>query len=143
MTVEVRKDHSTGTAVVTVMTPIDRLDSLLAALSLAGETVAGKNGGETAFIPLSSIYYFETVDNRLFFYTEQETFECPLRLKQIEDKLADFPFSRVSKSVIVNLERLRSIRPEKNSRLVASFQNGEQVMVNRQYVKSIKQKLGV
>ena len=143
MTIEVRKDSADGTAVVTVTTSLDRLDSLLAALSLTEETIAGKNGEETSFVPLSSVDYFESVDDRLFFYTEHETFECPARLKQIEEKLGALPFARVSKTVIVNLERLRSIRPEKNSRLVATFLSGEQVIVNRQYVKSIRQKLGV
>lgn len=143
MTIEVRKDSADGTAVVTVTTSLDRLDNLLAALSLTEETIAGKNGEETSFVPLSSVDYFESVDDRLFFYTEHETYECPARLKQIEEKLGALPFARVSKTVIVNLERLRSIRPEKNSRLVATFLSGEQVIVNRQYVKSIKQKLGV
>ena len=143
MTIEVRKDSADGTAVVTVTTSLDRLDNLLAALSLTEETIAGKNGEETSFVPLSSVAYFESVDDRLFFYTEHETYECPARLKQIEEKLGVLPFARVSKTVIVNLERLRSIRSEKNSRLVATFLSGEQVIVNRQYVKSIKQKLGV
>ena len=143
MTIEVRKDSDAGTAVVTVTTSIDRLDNLLAALSLTEETIAGKNGGETSFVPLSSVDYFESVDDRLFFYTEHETYECPARLKQIEEKLGALPFARVSKTVIVNLERLRSIRSEKNSRLIAAFLSGEQVIVNRQYVKSIRQKLGV
>ena len=143
MTIEVRKDPAAGAAVVTITTSLDRLDSLLSALSLTEETIAGKNGGEISFVPLSSVDYFESVDNRLFFYTERETYECPARLKQIEEELGALPFARVSKTVIVNLERLRSIRPEKNSRLIAAFLSGEQVVVNRQYVRSIREKLGV
>ena len=144
MTAEVLKDPGRGVAVVSVTVPLDRLDSLLAVLSLAGETVAGKTAdGETVFVPLSSVYYFETVDDRLFFCTERETYECPARLKQMEEELRDLPFARVSKTAVVNLERLASIRPEKNSRLTATLTNGERLTVNRQYVRSVKEKLGV
>ncbi len=143
LTVEVKKDPFRNEAEITVRTPLDRLDSILTALSLAGETIAGKTGGETIFAPLSSVYYFESVDERLFFCTESETCECPARLKQIEERLSDAPFARISKTVIVNLDRVRSIRPEKNSRLVATMTNGEKLIVNRQYVRSIKEKLEV
>ena len=143
LTVEVKKDPFRNEAEIIVRTPLDRLDSILAALSLAGETIAGKTDGRTVFAPLSSIYYFESVDERLFFCTEDETCVCPARLKQIEERLSDSPFARVSKTVIVNLDRVHSIRPEKNSRLIATMTNGEKLIVSRQYVRSIKDKLGV
>jgi DNA-binding LytR/AlgR family response regulator len=38
---------------------------------------------------------------------------------------------------------MRSIKPEENSRLLATLTNGEKILVSRQYVAEIKQKLGV
>ena len=145
MKITVQEDPSRAEAEVRITGPANALAEILAALALVGETVAGRAGEELAAVPLSSVYYFETVDDRLFFYTARETYECPARLKAIEERLmsASLPFARISKTAIVNLRRMKSIRPEKNSRLVATLVNGEHLVVNRQYVKSIKEKLGV
>lgn len=143
--ITVWEDPTREEAEICVTGPRESLDEILAALAFVGETIAGRAGEELAVVPLASVYYFETVDDRLFFYTAEETYECPARLKAIEERLAGtpLPFARISKTAIANLSRMKSIRPEKNSRLVATLKNGEQLVVNRQYVKSIKEKLGV
>ena len=130
-------------AVITVSATREQIDEILAALSFVGETVAGRKENGTVIVPLASVYYFETVDERLFFYAESETYECPARLKHIEERFAALPFARVSKTVIANLRLMRSIHPEKNGRLIATMANGEKLVVNRHYVREIKRKLEV
>jgi len=94
-------------------------------------------------VPLRDVLYFETVDGKTFFYTENATFETAARLYQLEEKLAGTSFARISKSTIANLKKLRCIKAEKYSRLCATLVTGEKLMVSRQYMDGIKQKLGV
>lgn len=119
------------------------MEELLAYISLADNRMAGVLNDETHFVKLSDILYFETVDRKVFFYTETDTFETKAKIYQIEETLCHTPFARISKSVIANLRKIRSIQPEKHSRLCATLQNGEKLIVSRQYLNTIKEKLGV
>ena len=119
------------------------LEDILAYLSLADNRMAGYCNGETHFIKLSDILYFETIDRKCFFYTADNSFETKMRIGEIEEKLSSTPFSRISKSALVNLRKVRSINAEKHSRLCATLSNGEKVIVSRQYLNTIKERLGV
>lgn len=119
------------------------LETIISNLSLIDNTAAGKIDGETYFIPMTDIFYFETVDSKTFFYTGDKVFELSAKLYQLEEKLIHTPFVRISKSVIVNLKKVESIKPEENSRLTAKLSNNEKVTVSRQYMPGIKKKLGV
>ena len=119
------------------------LREIVAALSLAGNTIAGESGGETHFLPLGDLLYFESVDDRVFFYTAEGTFETPAKLYQLEEKLARTSFVRISKSTIVNLRKVSRMRREPNARLLVTLTTGEALVVSRQYMPAIKEKLGV
>ena len=145
MKIVIKQDDSVGETEITVVCrQIDaEIEQILSAVSLIGNTVAGVRGDETCFIPLKEILYFESVDNKVFFYTDGETYETTVKLYQLEEKLQNSKFARISKSVLANLNRFHSIRPEKNSRLTATLMNGEKLVVSRQYIGEIKKKLGV
>ena len=121
----------------------EELSEILACLSLIGNTVAGEKEGTVSFIPLKDIYYFESVDNKTFFYTKDEVYEIKARLYELSEKLSNTSFVRISKSTIANMKKLRSIKRAKGSRLEADLVNGEKLLVSRQYVSAIKDKLGV
>ena len=145
MKITIRQDENVNETEITVVCrQIDaEIEQILAAVSLIGNTVAGVRGEETCFIPLKDILYFESVENRVFFYTDGETYETSVKLYQFEEKLQNSKFARISKSTIANLNKFHSIKPEKNSRLTAILMNGEKLVVSRQYIGEIKRKLGV
>jgi len=121
----------------------EELSEIIACLSLIGNTVAGTRDGVVSFIPLREIFYFESVDNKTFFYTKDEVYETKAKLYKLSEKLSDTSFVRISKSTIANLKKLKSIKRAKGSRLEAELVNGEKLLVSRQYVNDIKNKLGV
>ena len=121
----------------------EELQALLAEISLADNRIAGEKNGTTHFLNLSDIYYVETVDGKVFLYTAGDTFETKARIYQLEEMLSGTPFARVSKSAIVNLKKVCSITPEKHSKLIMTLLNGEKLLVSRQYLNSIKERLGV
>jgi DNA-binding LytR/AlgR family response regulator len=121
----------------------EELRELLAEISLADNRIAGEKNGETHFLNLHDLYYMETVDGRVFLYTAKDSFETKTRIYQLEEKLSGTPFARVSKSSIVNLRKVRCIAPEKHSKLCMTLLNGEKILVSRQYLGEIKERLGV
>ena len=119
------------------------LEKLISSIRLFANTISGKKDNATHFVSLSDIFYFETTDNKLFFYTADEVYETNLRLYEVEERFSNTTFVRVSKSFIVNLRKVASIQTETNGRLIAQLVNKEKIIISRQYVAAIREKLGV
>jgi DNA-binding LytR/AlgR family response regulator len=91
----------------------------------------------------SAVYYIEVVDNKTFLYCKEKVFESKQKLYEFEEILANSSFLRISKSLIVNLSKIKSLRPALNGRFEAALENGEKVIVSRQYVGDFKKRLGI
>ncbi len=100
---------------------------------------------ENGMVKLSpkDIFYFESVDNRVFAYCEKQVYEVKQKLYEIEEKYPSSDFLRISKSVIVNVSKIVLISPAFGAKLEAKLKNGEKVMISRQYVPDLKRKLGL
>ena len=94
-------------------------------------------------IPPADVFYFESVENRVFIYCREKVYETRLRLYEIEAETGAGSFFRASKSTILNLSRIRELKPAFYGRFEAILQNGERVLISRQYVPLLKQKLGL
>lgn len=93
---------------------------------------------EMCKIRLDDVLYFEAVGELMFAYTEKQVYEIKMRLYQVERELKPYNILRASKSLIVNIGHIRSVRPALNGRLYARMTNGEDVLISRQYAKDIK-----
>ena len=98
--------------------------------------------GSTHRLDATQVLYAEAVDRRVFVYTAEGVYETALRLYEIEDGLSALDFVRISKQTIVNFSKVRAIKPDFNARLQLVLDNGEAVIVSRQYSGAIKQKIG-
>ena len=96
--------------------------------------------GNNVLIETSAIYYIESVDKKSFVYTKQNCYETRLRLYELEESLGAY-FSRVSKSMIVNLKKIKGVRSDLSGRMEATLLNDEKVVSSRGYVKDIKRRL--
>lgn len=67
--------------------------------------------------------------------------QIDFRLYQLKEKLQSSGFVQISKSCLLNINALESIRPLFNSRMEATLKNGEKVCVNRKYLKDVKKAL--
>lgn len=130
-----------------VVVRCQRLDSqvsrLMELLRLSDARLTGEKDGETCILDGADVLYIDTVDRGTFLYTEDGVFETRLRLYELEEQLTGWDFIRVSKSAIVNFDRVKSLRPDFGGRMRLTMSNGEVVVANRQYVPAIKKKLGL
>ncbi len=104
--------------------------------SLSGTADEGQYEGA-----VSELYYIETVDGKTFLYTKDRVYESSYRIYELESLLKAKAFQRVSKSMLLNLMKVRAIRPALNGRLSAVLQTGEEVIISRSYVKDLKSAL--
>ncbi|WEV45649.1 LytTR family DNA-binding domain-containing protein [Streptococcaceae bacterium ESL0687] len=103
----------------------------------------GKSEGKFYKITTDDIYYFESVDKKTFIYTKNEEFEIEDRLYILESKLKKLKFTRISKSMIVNIEKITMIRPSFSGRFEAKLENGEGIKISRKYVPDLKKAYGL
>ena len=96
----------------------------------------------TYFCKLTQIYYIESVDKRTYVYTRDGCYESRDRLYELEEKLGTY-YVRISKSMIVNLRKIRNVSAEPGGRMVAVLLNEERVIISRSYVKEMKRRLGI
>ena len=98
---------------------------------------------QTFLLPYRQILYIETVDKKVFIYGKDEIYDCNYKLYQLEEMLPESFFFRISKSVILNVLAVKCLEPESGRRLKVTLENEEMLMISRQYVGDIKQKLGM
>lgn len=121
----------------------DNILKLIAELKQGQKKLTGIKDGNIVMIDPSNVYYFEGVDNKVFVYCKQNVYETKLKLYEIEDEYKNTDFFRASKSVILNVSKIKSISPAYSGRFEAQLFNGEMVVISRQYVPELKKKLGM
>jgi DNA-binding LytR/AlgR family response regulator len=104
--------------------------------------VLGTLDGKIHLLLPNDIFYFESVDKKNFAYTKQSVYEVSLRLYQIEELFGDGNFFRATKATILNLDKIKSLTPRLGGRVEVTLENGENMIVSRQYVPGLKEKLG-
>lgn len=105
--------------------------------------LTAKRDHETVFVELSEVLYFESVDNRTFVYTSDEVMEIKHRLYELEEMLPPEDFFRISKSQIMNINRVKTLAPGFNRTLLATMTNGEQVYISRKYAVDLRGVLSI
>ncbi|WP_304508074.1 LytTR family DNA-binding domain-containing protein [Anaerotignum sp.] len=122
------------------MTP--ELLRMIARLKAQNSLVAYKENNIYRIKP-TDIYYIEAVDNKVFFYLTEKVYESRQKLYELEESLSNCDFLRVSKSVIANLSKMKALSPALSGRFEALMDNGERVIISRQYVPDLKKRLGL
>ena len=97
--------------------------------------------GKQYEIPVTDVYYVEAVDNTVFIYGQKKVYEARQKLYELEGILREKYFLRVSKSLILNLMKVKAIKPALNGRYFAILQSGGEVIISRKYVPDLKRAL--
>lgn len=118
-----------------IMNAIDLLENGSGGLTVTRD-------GNTYLCKLTQVYYIESVDKRTWVYTRDGCFESRDRLYELEEKLGMY-YVRVSKSMIVNLRKIRNVSAQTGARMIAELLNGEKVVISRSYAGEIKRRLGI
>ena len=119
----------------------ERVDEIIRFIRSREGILKGTKEDRQYSLALPDILYIEAVDEKTFIYLEKDCYESTRRLYEFNEALASRNFARISKSVVVNLMKITSIRPSLNGRFSCVLTNGEQVIISRKYVPDIREKL--
>ena len=119
----------------------DEVRSIVSFIKSAGITLAGYIDERASQIPLQEILFVEAVDNNTFAYTAKKVYEIKCKLYEFDSKYEGKRFFRCSKSFVINLMKIDCVHPALNGRFSALMQNGEEIIISRQYVPELKKLL--
>lgn len=119
------------------------VENIIATLRILNQQMTVMRDGENYLLDVSRISYIEALERKTFVYTEDAIYESKLKLYEMEERLCQSGFFRVSKSCLVHLKFIKSIKNDVERKLRLTMKNGEQIMVSRQYAEEMKKRLGV
>lgn len=119
------------------------VEKILATLRMMDHQLTAKKDDEIYFLDIAQIVYIESVDRKCFIYTQDEVYESDFRLYELEQQLEEYGFFRVSKSFLIHLKSIRTLKADINRRIRITMTSGEQIIASRQYAEELKKRLGV
>ena len=119
------------------------VEKILATLRMMDHQLTVKKDDEIHFLDIAQIVYIESVDRKCFIYTRDEVYESDFRLYELEQQLEEYGFFRVSKSFLIHLKSIRTLKADINRKIRITMTGGEQIIASRQYAEELKKRLGV
>lgn len=120
---------------------IHRLQTAISDVALFAKKLVCYQKETEYYIPFDDILFFETEAGHMNVHTKNQVYMIKRRLCELEEMLPG-AFMRVSKSTILNTNRIYSITKNLTSASVVEFAGThKQVYVSRHYYKPLKFKL--
>ena len=120
---------------------IIRLQQLLSGDSDRSNQFLLYKGDTEYYLNVNDIIFFETEGNAVMAHTKNDMYETRRKLYELEELLGG-RFQRISKSAIVNVDKVYSIKRNVTSSSAIEFQGThKQIYVSRAYYKVLREKL--
>ncbi|MBO4996952.1 MAG: LytTR family transcriptional regulator DNA-binding domain-containing protein [Lachnospira sp.] len=121
------------------MTP--DIERILNVINGTNKKLSGWKEKTLTLIDPNTILYIESVDGKVFAYTKEDVLRLDSSLNQLEQLLTDINFFRCSKSMIVNINKVESLKSLPSNRIDASMCNGEHIIISRTYASDFRKRL--
>ena len=121
-------------------------DEVVSLLQLLKKRSSGKlilyKEEEQYIIDADEIVYIEVSGNKVCAYTRQDTYEAKQKLYEVKELLDTRAFAQISKSVIVNVNRVKSIQAEFSGNYRCKLKDRkESLTISRKYFKEFKDRI--
>lgn len=119
------------------------IEKMMAILRMFDMQLTVRKENSTYFLDLSKVLYIEAVERNTFVYTDEGVYESEMKLYELEQQLEEYNFFRASKSCLMNLKMIASLKADINRKIRVTMKNGEQIMVSRMYADELRKRLGI
>lgn len=94
-------------------------------------------------VNVANVFYFEAVDKKVYAHTKGGNYESRQKLYELELQLSGRGFVRISKSVLLSVDKVARIKPDADRTLLVYLTDKSTVRVSRKYVKDFKDHLSI
>ncbi|MCR5101013.1 MAG: LytTR family transcriptional regulator DNA-binding domain-containing protein [Butyrivibrio sp.] len=121
--------------------PNPSVDKIIGILRNEGNKLWGKIDDKNICIIINEILYLESVDDKVFAYTKDKVLRIDGTLNSFMTEVSDESFFRCSKSMVINVNRLTSLKSLSSNRIDATMESGEHVIISRRYASEFRRLL--
>lgn len=125
------------------MNHLDQLIEYLNKLDSQGEWIIGYKDEKIMKIDIHHIIYIEGFSKEAYVYTYNDEYKIKEKLYELEERLKQFGFIRINKSIIINIHEIKYIIPEIYNRYSIYMNNGLVLVLSRSYMKAFKEYLRI
>lgn len=117
------------------------VEQILNLMNFPQKKLVVTRGNTQVVVDTSQILYVESVDGKTFVYTAEDVFQVSFSLIQLEGILNTINFFRCSKSMIINIDKVKMLKSLASNRIDATMCNGEHIMISRTYASDFRKRL--
>lgn len=110
-------------------------------MCFADKKLVGTKDGSQIVVDVKQILYIESVDRKTFVYLEDDVVRVEYTLTQLERMLNSLRFFRCSKSMIMNIDKVKVLDSLASNRIDATICNGEHIIISRTYASEFRRRL--
>ena len=114
------------------------VEAVLQFMNAPPKKLIGTKDNTQAVIDFADILYVETVDRKTFIYTADDVFRSELTLVQLEEVLNTVNYFRCAKSMIINIDKISTLKSLASNRIDATLVNGEHIIISRTYASEFR-----
>ena len=97
---------------------------------------------EQYIVDAAEIVFVEVSGNKVYAYTAQDTYEAKQKLYELKELLSAQSFAQINKSVIVNMNCVKSIQAEFSGNYRVKLKNRRETLtISRKYFKEFKDRI--
>lgn len=146
MQIEIKIDENFKEPKIIVMTDkmTDEINAIVKRLSdEQPHMIAGFKEDTVRVLEPSDIYRIFAVSGKVFAETNHGEYTLRLRLYEVEQRLDNHFFVRISNSDIINLKKVKGFDLSFAGTICVTLSNGTVTYVSRRFISKIKQLLGI
>lgn len=119
---------------------IEEMKAYLESDGTVKHTIAVTHEGKMIYLSGEMIFSIEAEKNVRLIHTQEETYHSQHKLYELEELLPR-NFVRISRSAILNTNKVRLYRPLPNGLMAAELENGTTAYISRKYLKNLLERI--
>ena len=100
-----------------------------------------KDADKVSFLDKADLKWVEADGDYVCIHMTDKTHLIRATLKSIEDQLLDVNFQRIHRSTIINLDKVKEIRPVQKGEAIVIMSTGQQLKASRSYGAALRAKI--
>lgn len=120
----------------------EEIDEMIKRLNITiPKRIVAIDGDKSILLAPNEIDFIYAENRKVYASMNKKSFELTFKLYEAERLLEAFGFTRLSKSVIANINKIAHFELSFNGNLCVFFHSGSKEYVSRKYVQELKKKL--
>lgn len=134
-----RSEFESKSKMLSVIQNINEADKVVAKGQNTSLVVKGTD--KTSFLDKTKLKWVEADGDYVCIHMKDQTHLIRATLKSIEAQLSDINFQRIHRSTIVNLDKIKEIKPAQKGEAIVIMSSGQQLKVSRSYGAALRAKI--